>query len=152
LQVRLCILLLVKHGCDPNQVNKKGESALHSLFAHHGGRPLFYQRDRFSVAPNYLLTLLENMQPLMETLLECGANANLMAPPNVVSPLYYLMRIVCSMSPSLLGATAEQVCQLLHQPQSHSVHVSVQSVAMQAFNCQTPIILDATSVNISHLL
>jgi len=91
-------------------VNKKGESALHSLLAHHGGRPLFYQRDRFSVAPAYLLTLLENMQPLMQTLLECGANANLMAPPNVVSPLYYLMRVVCSMSPSLLGATAEQVC------------------------------------------
>ena len=66
--------------------------------------------DRFSVAPAYLLTLLENMQPLMQTLLECGANANLMAPPNVVSPLYYLMRVVCSMSPSLLGATAEQVC------------------------------------------
>jgi len=61
------------------------------------------------VAPAYLLTLLENMQPLMQTLLECGANANLMAPPNVVSPLYYLMRVVCSMSPSLLGATAEQV-------------------------------------------
>jgi len=110
LQVRQCIQLLVKHGCDPNQVNKKGESALHSLLAHHGGRPLFYQRDRFSVAPAYLLTLLENMQPLMQTLLECGANANLMAPPNVVSPLYYLMRVVCSMSPSLLGATAEQVC------------------------------------------
>jgi len=61
------------------------------------------------VAPAYLLTLLENMQPLMTTLLQCGANANLMAPPNVVSPLYYLMRVVCSMSPSLLGATAEQV-------------------------------------------
>jgi len=64
---------------------------------------------RFSVAPAYLLTLLENMQPLMQTLLECGANANLMAPPNVVSPLYYLMRVVCSMSPTLLGATADQV-------------------------------------------
>ena len=111
--MRQCIQLLVKHGCDPNQVNKKGESALHSLLAHHGGRPLFYQRDRFSVAPAYLLTLLENMQPLMQTLLECGAHANLMAPPNVVSPLYYLMRVVCSMSPSLLGATAEQVCRAL---------------------------------------
>jgi len=71
---------------------------------------IWYNCDiRFSVAPAYLLTLLENMQPLMQTLLECGANANLMAPPNVVSPLYYLMRVVCSMSPSLLGATAEQV-------------------------------------------
>lgn len=111
-QVRESIRLLVKHGCDPNQVNAKGESALHSLFAHHGGRPLFYQRDRFSVAPAYLLTLLVNMQPLMETLLECGANANLMSPPNVVSPLYYLMRVICSMSPSLLGATVEQVFEI----------------------------------------
>lgn len=74
---------------------------------------MFYQRDRFSVAPAYLLTLLVNMQPLMETLLECGANANLMSPPNVVSPLYYLMRVVCSMSPSLLGATVEQVNHLV---------------------------------------
>ena len=82
---------------------------MHSLFAHHGGRPLFYIRDRLGVAPSYLLTLLGNMQPLMEVLLKMGANANIMAPPNVVSPLYYLMRIICAMSPQLLGATREQV-------------------------------------------
>lgn len=108
-EVKRCIVLLIEHGCDPNSVNKKGESALHSLLAHHSGRPLFYMRDRFGVAPVYLLTLLENMLPLMKELLERGASANLMAPPNVVSPLYYLMRVVCAMSPQLLGATYGQI-------------------------------------------
>ena len=91
------------------QVNKKGESALHCLFAHHGGRPLLHMRDRFGVAPSYLGPLLDNMLPLMDELFERGAGANHMAPPNVVSPLYYLMRVVCSMSPQLLGATHRQV-------------------------------------------
>ena len=108
-EVKQCIILLVEHGCDPNQVNKKGESALHSLLAHHNRRPLFYMRDRFGVGPLYLLTILENMLPLMTEMLERGANANLMAPPNVVSPLYYLMRVVCAMSPQLLSATYKQV-------------------------------------------
>ena len=45
-EVKECICLLISHGCDPNQANKKGETALHSLLAHHGGRPLFYIRDR----------------------------------------------------------------------------------------------------------
>ncbi|KAK2163016.1 hypothetical protein LSH36_87g02045 [Paralvinella palmiformis] len=108
-EVKECIKLLISHGCDPNQVNKKGESALHSLLAHHGGRPLFYIRDRFGVGPQYLSNLLGNMKVLMEQLLELGANSNLMVPPSVVSPLYYLMRVVCAMSPHLLNATQEQV-------------------------------------------
>lgn len=108
-EVRQCVALLIDHGCDPNQTNKKGEGALHSLLAHHSGRPLFYMRDRFGVAPVYLVGLLESMLPLLQELLERGANANLMSPPNVVSPLYYLMRVVCSMSPQLLGATCKQV-------------------------------------------
>ena len=108
-EVKQCIILLIEHGCDPNQTNKKGESALHSLLAHHGGRPLFYIRDRFGVGPQYLSTLLGNMSSLLEVLLRKGANASIMSPPNVVSPLYYLMRVVCAMSPHLLSATAEQV-------------------------------------------
>ena len=40
-------------------------------------------RDRFGVAPTYLVNLLENMLPLLQELLERGANANLMSPPNV---------------------------------------------------------------------
>ncbi|ELU00353.1 hypothetical protein CAPTEDRAFT_217743 [Capitella teleta] len=108
-EVKQCIILLISKDCDPNQVNKKGESALHSLLAHHGGRPLFYIRDRFGVAPSYLSSLLGNMSTLISVLLESGASANLMSPPNVVSPLYYLMRVVCAMSPHLLSATSEQV-------------------------------------------
>ncbi len=108
-EVKECIGLLIDHGCDPNQVNKKGESALHSLLAHHGGRPLFYIRDRFGVGPQYLSSLLGNMKVLMKVLLERGTNSNLMVPPNVVSPLYYLMRVVCAMSPQILNATADQV-------------------------------------------
>ena len=108
-EVKHCIKLLISHGCDPNQTNKKGETALHSLLAHHGGRPLFYIRDRFGVGPQYLSSLLGNVCSLMEVLLQRGASANVMVPPNVVSPLYYLMRIVCAMSPHLLSVTAEQV-------------------------------------------
>ena len=44
-----------------------------------------------------------------DRLLQGHANANLMVPPNVVSPLYYLMRVVCAMSPHLLSVTANQV-------------------------------------------
>ena len=108
-EVKRCIILLVNHGCDPNQANKKGETALHSLLTHHGGRPLFYIRDRFGVGPQYLSNLLGNMCTLMEVLLQRGADPNVMLPPNVVSPLYYLMRVVCAMSPHLLSATSVHV-------------------------------------------
>jgi ankyrin repeat protein len=108
-EVKECIRLLISHGCDPNHANKKGETALHSLLAHHGGRPLFYIRDRFGVGPQYLGNLLAHMCSLMEVLLEKGENANIMLPPNVVSPMYYLMRVVCAMSPLLLSLTSEQV-------------------------------------------
>ena len=108
-EVKQCIILLINHGCDPNQANKKGETALHSLLTHHGGRPLFYIRDRFGVGPQYLSSLLGNMCTLMEVLLQRGADPNVMLPPNVVSPLYYLMRVVCAMSPHLLSATSVQV-------------------------------------------
>lgn len=108
-EVQECMILLMKHRCDPNQPNKKGETALHALLSHHSGRPLFYIRDRFGVGPAYLSSLLGYMQMLMQVLLANKSDPNLMLPPNVVSPLYYLMRVVCAMSPHLLSATAPQV-------------------------------------------
>ena len=64
---------------------------------------------RFGVGPQYLGNLLGHMCTLMEVLLAKGENANIMLPPNVVSPMYYLMRVVCAMSPLLLSFTSEQV-------------------------------------------
>ena len=72
-EVTATIRLLISKGCDPNVVNKKGESTLHSLLAHHSGRPLFYIRDPFRVGPQYLATLLDSICIFMEVLLQvCG--------------------------------------------------------------------------------
>ncbi|CAD5126471.1 unnamed protein product [Dimorphilus gyrociliatus] len=104
-----CVRLLLKHNANPNAPNNRGESALHALLTHHTGRPLFHLRDRFGVGPKYLRTVLENVGILMQILLDGGALPNQKHAPNFVSPLYYLTRIICSMSPNLLKNTADQV-------------------------------------------
>ncbi len=89
---------------------------------------------RFGVVPQYLGNLLGHMCSLMEVLLAKGENANIMLPPNVVSPLYYLMRVVCAMSPLLLSFTSEQVSFLVSESVNRSVSQS-DSVTMSA-SCQ----------------
>lgn len=104
-----CIRLLLVRGCDLNFCNRRGENALHALLSHHGTRPVFHLEEEFGYHRGYPQFLFSGICSVAEVLLKMGADPNQLSPPKFVSPLYYLMRVICASSPRMIHEASEEM-------------------------------------------